>query len=403
MTGPLAGIKIIDMSNTLMGPYTTQILGDMGAEIIKIESLQGDPLRGAGHARHAGMGALFLNVNRSKRSIALDLKRKEARAVISRLIETADAFVYNLRPNAMGRLGLAYADVSAMNPRIVYAGLFGFGQDGPYADKPAYDDLIQAEVALPTLVGVSGGGEPRYVPAAIVDRGVAFAAVGAIVGALFHQLRTGEGQRVDIPMFETMAEFVLGDHLAGHTFEPPLGPMGYARTLSTDRRPFGTRDGFICVMIYTDDQWRKFYELTGRSPADDPRLRDMATRTRNIDALYGELAELLKEKSTAEWIQLFEAGGIPHARMKTLDDLLHDQHLEATKFFSLVDHPSEGLVRTMRFPSQWSVTQPMSSRQAPLFGQHTAEILREHGYNAQAIDALAAAKVTASANSGEPR
>ncbi|MGY3345323.1 crotonobetainyl-CoA:carnitine CoA-transferase CaiB-like acyl-CoA transferase [Bradyrhizobium sp. USDA 4459] len=235
--GPLKGIKVVDMTTVLMGPYATQMLGDYGADVIKVESLDGDVTRLIGPMRHTGMGPVFLNTNRSKRSICLDLKKPAGRDAVLRLLKDADVLVYNVRPQAMARLQLGYDVVSAINPRLVYAGVFGFGQDGPYAAKPAYDDLIQGATALPALMAQTGDGVPRYVPNALVDRIVGLTAVGAICASLVHRDRTGRGQRVDIPMFETMAGFVMGDHMGGLTYEPPLDKGGYARHLSRDRRP----------------------------------------------------------------------------------------------------------------------------------------------------------------------
>ena len=234
--GPLQGIKVIDMTTVLMGPYATQMLGDYGADVIKVESLDGDVTRQIGPTRHPGMGPVFLNTNRSKRSICLDLKKPAGRDAVLRLIETADVLVYNVRPQAMARLNLGYDVVAKINPRLIYAGVFGFGQDGPYAAKPAYDDLIQGATALPALMAQTADGVPRYVPNALVDRIVGLTAVGAICASLVDRERTGRGQRVDIPMFETMAGFVMGDHMGGLTYEPPLDKGGYARHLSPDRQ-----------------------------------------------------------------------------------------------------------------------------------------------------------------------
>src|SRR5262245_26006020 len=253
--GPLKGIKVIDMATVLMGPFATQALGDYGADVVKVEPPEGDGRRQIGPTRHAGMGPVFLNTNRSKRSICLDLKKPAGRDAVLRLLRTADVLVYNVRPQAMARLQLGYDVVSKVNPRLVYAGVFGFGQDGPYAAKPAYDDLIQGATALPALMAqTSEDGVPRYVPNALVDRIVGLTAVGAICASLVHRDRTGQGQRVDIPMFETMASFVMGDHMGGLTYDPPLDKDGYARHLSRDRRPYKTSDGYICVIVYNEDR-----------------------------------------------------------------------------------------------------------------------------------------------------
>ena len=284
--GPLKGIKIIDMTTVLMGPYAAQMLGDYGADVIKVESLEGDVTRLIGPARHPGMGPVFLNTNRSKRSIALDLKKPGGRDAVLRLLKTADVLIYNVRPQAMARLQLGYDVVAAVNPRLIYAGVFGFGQDGPYATKPAYDDLIQGATALPALMAQTGDGVPRYVPNALVDRIVGLTAVGAICASLVHRDRTGRGQRLDIPMFETMAGFVMGDHMGGLTYEPPLDKGGYARHLSRDRRPYKTADGHICVIVYNDKQWASFFEATGRDDLRrDPTFSTFAGRSTNINTV----------------------------------------------------------------------------------------------------------------------
>ena len=281
--GPLEGIKVIDMTTVLMGPYATQMLGDYGADVIKVEALDGDVTRLIGPTRHPGMGPVFLNTNRSKRSICLDLKKPAGRDAVLRLIASADVLVYNVRPQAMARLQLGYDVVAKINPRLIYAGVFGFGQDGPYAAKPAYDDLIQGATALPALMAQTSDGIPRYVPNALVDRIVGLTAVGAICASLVHRDRTGRGQRVDIPMFETMAGFVMGDHMGGLTYEPPLDKGGYARHLSRDRRPYKTSDGYICVIVYNDKQWENFFKATGR---DDLRARSQIRDLRRARRQY---------------------------------------------------------------------------------------------------------------------
>ncbi len=404
VAGPLEGVRIIDISTMLMAPYATQILGDMGADVIKVEAPGGDPIRGIGPLRNPAMGAIALHVNRSKRSIVLDLKRPEGIAAAKELVKGADVLVYNLRPQSMARLGLDYEAVSALNPGIIYAGLFGFGQDGPYAAKPAFDDLIQGAVAVPWLAHLADGGEPRYAPTAIVDRGVALWAVGQITGALYFRSRSGRGQKIDMPMFEMMASFVLGDHLAGEAFEPPLGAAGYVRMLNEHRHPFRTRDGFICAMIYTDRHWRAFFRALGREAEfdRDPRYLSMTTRTENIGALYGELAALLLTRTTDEWLDLFYAADVPAMPLHTLESLLADPHLAATGFFGHENHPTEGRLRTMAYPSAWSVTQPRGTRPVPRPGEHSVEVLREIGYSDERIEALIRSGATAVPAAGAP-
>ncbi|TDF83809.1 CaiB/BaiF CoA-transferase family protein [Pseudomonas sp. H9] len=396
MSGPLAGIRILDMTSVLMGPYATQILGDMGADVIKVEAPAGDSTRDIGVRRNPGMAAAFLHANRSKRSIVLDLKRAEGRVALLRLAADADVLIYNIRPQAMVRLGLDYADVAAVNPSILYVGVYGYGQQGPYAAKPAYDDMIQGAVALPTLAMLAGADEPRYVPSAMADRIVGMSAVSAVTAGLLHRERSGEGQRIDIPMFETMAQFVLGDHLGGLTFDPPQGPAGYARLLNPHRKPYRTRDGHLCVMLYNDKQWRAFFELIGRPEVmdSDPRFNTIGKRTEHIHALYAMVAEIIATRTSAEWTAALEAADIPVMPMHSIESLRDDPHLRAVGFFEPVEHPSEGCLTSMQVPSRWSKSQPGAGHPAPRLGQHSAQILREAGYSDAQIAALAAGGTT---------
>jgi len=387
--GPLEGVKVIDMTTVLMGPYATQMLGDYGAEVIKVESLEGDVTRLIGPTRHPGMGPVFLNTNRSKRSIALDLKKPGGRDAVLRLIKSADVLVYNVRPQAMARLQLGYDVVAGINSRLIYAGVFGFGQDGPYAAKPAYDDLIQGATALPALMAQTGDGVPRYVPNALVDRIVGLTAVGAICASLVHRDRTGRGQRLDIPMFETMAGFVMGDHMGGLTYEPPLDKGGYARHLSRDRRPYKTADGYICVIVYNDKQWQSFFQATGRDDLrSNPVFSTFAGRATNIDTVYAELARIFEARTTAEWLEELTRADIPVMPMHDLESILQDPHLVSTGFFPVVDHPSEGKIRSMKAPARWSDTPVETKRLAPRLNEHGCDILKEAGFSAEEIAGL---------------
>ena len=387
--GPLQGIKVLDMTTVLMGPYATQMLGDYGADVIKVESLEGDVTRLIGPSRHPGMGPVFLNTNRSKRSICLDLKKPAGREAVLRLIKSADVLVYNVRPQAMARLNLGYDIVAEINLRLIYAGVFGFGQDGPYAAKPAYDDLIQGATGLPALMAQTGDGTPRYVPNALVDRIVGLTAVGAICASLVDRERTGRGQRVDIPMFETMAGFVMGDHMGGLTYEPPLDKGGYARHLSRDRRPYKTSDGYLSVIVYNDKQWESFFKATGRDDLrSDPRFATFAARAVNIDLVYGELARIFETRSTAEWIELLNKADIPVMPMHDLQGILNDEHLVATGFFPVVQHPTEGPIRNMKVSANWSETKAEPVRLAPRLNEHGAEILLEAGFSREDIETM---------------
>lgn len=396
MSGPLCGVRVVDMTTVLMGPYATQILGDLGADIVKIEPPGGDGVRGIGPRRNEGMASIFLHANRSKRSVVLDLKQDEGREALLRLAATADVLIYNVRPQAMVRLGLDYETVAGVNPRILYVGVFGYGQKGPYASKPAYDDLIQGAVAFPALAQMAGADVPRYVPSAMADRIVGMSAANAVSAGLFHRERTGQGQNIDIPMFETMAQFVLGDHMCGHTFDPPIGPVGYARLLNEYRKPYVTKDGHLCVLLYNDKQWKTFFHLIGRPHVmeSDPRFCTIGKRTEHIRELYSMVADEMATRTSAEWTALLEAADIPVMPMNSIESLMNDPHLEAVGFFEIIEHPSEGRMRSMAVPSTWSNSQPQVTRQAPRLGEHSAEVLREAGYTSAEIDALAASGAT---------
>lgn len=387
--GPLAGLRILDLTSVLMGPYATSLLGDMGADVIKLESLEGDAIRQVGPSRSGEMGGMFMHANRSKRSIAVNLKAAAGRDIALRIAATSDVLIYNLRPQAMERLGLGYEAVAAVNPKIVYVGTFGFGQDGPYAERPAYDDLIQGAVGIPSLLAETGDGTPRYVPVNIADRVVGLHAVAAMLAAIRHRDLTGAGQRVDIPMFETMASFVLGDHLGGLSYDPPLDEGGYPRLLSRHRRPYRTADGYLCVVIYTDRHWRRFLEMTGHAEAlDDPRFASHANRIRNIDAITERVASIFEARTTAEWETLLLEADIPHMPLRTLRGMVEDEHLAAIGFFAPAEHPVEGNVLTMRVASRWSKTQPTPSGPAPRLGEHTEELLLEHGFSKAEVAAF---------------
>jgi len=388
--GPLAGVRIIDLTSVMMGPYATMILGDYGADVIKVESPDGDVMRHAAPMRHPGMGAMYLQGNRNKRSIVLDLKKANGREALLRLAAAADVLVHNVRPAAMARLRLGADDLLAVNPRIVYASLHGFGETGPYAGRPAYDDLIQGLTALPALTGQITG-EPRYSPATMADRIVGLNAVHAILAALFHRERSGEGQAIEIPMFETMAQFVLGDHMAGRSFDPPIGPPGYSRLLSPDRRPYQTSDGYICALVYSDKQWNAFFAKIGLADeADRDRLNSISARTRNYDFVYDWFSQMMKTRSTAEWMRFFAEADIPHAPLHDLDSLIDDPHLAEVGLIQSLEHPTEGTLRVAGPAATWSRTPPSIRTYPPSLGEHGREILREAGVAESEIAALIA-------------
>jgi crotonobetainyl-CoA:carnitine CoA-transferase CaiB-like acyl-CoA transferase len=393
MPGPLSGVKVLDLTTVVMGPFATQILAELGADVIKVEPHEGDNMRDVGPMKNRGMGHLYLHLNRGKRCLVLDLKQPQGREALMRLIPDTDVLVYNVRPQAMARLGLSYDDVRAVNPRIIYVGAYGYSQRGPYAAKAAYDDLIQGASGLPALNSEKGTQPPRYAPINLADRVTGLHAVYAVTTALFHRERTGRGQAVEVPMFESLAQFVLGDHLAGLSWEPPIGPTGYPRL--EHRRPYATKDGYLCVLVYNNKQWKAFLEAVGRPELmADSRFSTQAKRAEHIGEIYEFLAGLMRGRTTAEWLALLEAADIPVSPINSVEDVVSDPHLTASGFFSLEEHGSEGRQRSMRTPTDWSDSPPEALRPAPRLGEHSAEVLREAGYSDREIAELAQQGVT---------
>jgi len=297
--------------------------------------------------------------------------------------------VYNIRPQAMARLRLSYDEVQKVNPRIIYAGCFGYSQRGPYAAKAAYDDLIQGAAGIPALLKTQGAETPRYAPIIVADRSVGQQVASAVSAALYYREKSGKGQRVDVPMFEHLLQIVLGDHLGGYAFEPRHGEAGYARILAPDRRPYQTSDGYICTLIYNDKQWKAFFDVIGRPEMlSTPEFATQEARSQNYQRAYTMVAEELKKRTTAEWIEALERADIPVQRMNTIEDILADPHLAATGYFTLREHPSEGRIRTLAVPSEWSESQPEYRRHAPRLGEHTREILNEVGFSEKQITHL---------------
>jgi crotonobetainyl-CoA:carnitine CoA-transferase CaiB-like acyl-CoA transferase len=393
MPGPLHGVRVLDLTTVVMGPYATQILGDFGADVIKVEPLEGDVMRQAWPFRHPGMGSIYLNTNRNKRSVALDLKKPAALEACLAIARTADVLVYNIRPQAMARLGLAYEKVRSINEKIIYVGCFGFSQRGPYAAKAAYDDMIQGAAGIPWLLQKQGAAEPRYAPMIVADRSVGQQVASAVSAALYHREKTGKGQRVDVPMFEHLLQMILGDHLGGYTFEPQHGDPGYHRILAPDRRPYQTRDGYLCALVYNDKQWKAFFDVIGRP--EMLKQKEFATqeaRSQNYGPAYAFVAEEFKKRSTAEWLEALERADIPVQRMNSLDDIVADPHLAAIGYLRTVEHPSEGRIKTLGVPSEWSESPPEYRRHAPRLGEHTREVLKEAGLSDATIDQLIESK-----------
>ncbi len=390
VSGPLAGFTIIDMTSELAGPYAARMMGDLGANIVKVEPIQGDGQRNSGPARRRSMGSQFLHTNRSKRSIAIDLKNPAGREVLLTLCKTADVIIYNVRPLAMARLKLTYDDVAAVNARIVYCGICGYGSDGPYQDMPAYDDVIQGMTAMPALQAELTGGKPRYLPLNVVDRNSGLVLVQTVLAALLFREKTGQGQAVQLPLFETLAEYVLSEHLWGRTFEPPIGPMKSLRVMN--RWPLKTRDGYVCFWFARDSQYERFWDVIERSEMKaDKRFTTRVSRNEHLVEFLNTIEPELMKKDTDDWIILFRRADLPVMPMHTLETLMEDPHLRQVGFIRKVEHPSEGTLIATSVPSRWSKSKPSNNRHAPLIGEHTFEVLLEAGLAQAEIDSLVAA------------
>jgi len=394
MPGPLSGVRVVELTSVVLGPWACQLLADMGADVIKVEAPSGDTNRRLGAAHHPGMAALYLTCNRNKRSLVLDLKKDGAREALLRLIETADVFVHNNRPQVMEKLGLAYAAMREVNRRLIYCGSYGYGKRGPYGSKGALDDSIQSIAGI-AMLNERVLGEPRYLPTVIADKTTAITVVYSVVAALFHRERTGEGQEIEVPMFETMVNFVMVEHLWGQTFEPAMGPAGYVRLMSHHRRPYQTVDGYVAILPYMDAHWETFCRESGRLDLlEDPRFATLADRTQHIDDTYAETAKTMATRTTQEWLDIFEKTSVPINRVNTLDELIEDPHLRAVGFWQVVEHPTEGTLRMPAFPANFSATPADIRRHAPRLGEHSAELLREAGCTAEEIEALVVSGAT---------
>jgi crotonobetainyl-CoA:carnitine CoA-transferase CaiB-like acyl-CoA transferase len=374
--GPLVGVRVVDLTALVMGPYCTQVMADMGADVIKIEPPQGDDARYVSVGPAPGMSGVFVNVNRGKRSVVLDLQTEAGKTALRALIKDADVFIHSMRSKAVAKLGFGYHEVAAINPAIIYTNCYGYGRRGPERDRPAYDDTIQAECGLPA-VQEQLTGEANYVGTIIADKVAGLTALYATMMALFHRERTGEGQEVEVSMFETMASFILVEHANGAMFDPPLGPAVYPRTVAPNRKPYRTRDGHIAALIYNDKHWNAFIEAVRPAWASD-LYATLERRARHVDTIYGLVAETLAERTTDEWLVLFRELEIPAAAIHSPAALFDNPHLNAVGLFETVDTP-HGPVRFPGVPTWFSRTPGRVAGPAPELGADTAEVLGELG------------------------
>jgi len=389
-SGPLAGFQVLEIASMIFGPLAGQYLGDMGAEVIKLEPPEGDLTRSIGPRRSERMGAFFLTSNRSKRSIVVDLKRPEGRAILQRLVEKSDVLLHSMRTPAARRLGIDYESLAARQPGLVYCHVTGYGDDGLYGGRPAYDDIIQAASGLAMLQQVVGG-QPRFIPTIIADKISGVHAAYAIVLALMHRLRSGEGQQVDVAMFETMAAFNMLEHQWGYAFDPPIGTMGYLPVSSAARRPYRTLDGYLALLPYSNAHWQRFFELAGEPQImDDPRFASFAARQKHFREVWDEIERQVARKSNAEWLRLLTPEDVPFSVVNALEDLTMDPHLESVDFWQFAEHPTEGRLRMARNPLRMGASPPAITRLPPTLGQHSAEILGECGYAGAEVQSLVA-------------
>ena len=394
MSGPLSGLKVLELTSVVLGPWAAQTMADMGANVIKIEAPFGDSNRQLGASRNPGMAALYLSNNRNKRSLVLDLKQESARDALLTIVKDCDVFLHNNRPQVMTKLRLEYEDIKSVNENIIYCGTYGYSKDGPYGEKGALDDSIQAASGIAALNELVLG-EPRYLPTVVADKTTAITVVYSILAALFHRERTGVGQEVEVPMFETMVSFVMAEHIWGEVFEPKMGEAGYTRLMSHHRKPYKTKDGYIAVLPYMNNHWQTFCEKAEREDLiEDERFKDLSSRVKNIDDTYSETGKILATKTTQEWLDIFAETKVPVIVVNSLEDLFHDPHLEAVDFWQSYEHPTEGQLKMPGFPSKFSKTPASIRKHAPKLGEHSKEILAEAGIDEETINKMVDSKAT---------
>ena len=392
-TGPLAGVRILDLSTVVLGPYATQLLGDMGADVVKVENGTGDIMRHAGPSPAPGMGAIYMGCNRNKRAILLDLKSEDGMEALRRLVKRSDVFFTNVRMDGLRRLGLGYDELRKIREDLIYVHCAGYGAGGKHEGKPAYDDLIQAGSGIADLFHVRDGGPPRYMPALMADKVSGLHAAYAVIAGLYAKAISGRGQFIEAPMLEAFTAFNMVENLYGHTFIPPMAQMAYTRSSSPNRMPYPTKDGFIGIMPYSDIQWKTFFELGGRPEimTADPRFSTYTARTVNIGALYQLVGEVAATKTTDEWLALLEEADIPAARCATLPEVLEDEHLRGTGFIHERQHPAGFPYIALEHPVKFAGTPADIRREPPLLGEHTIEVLKELGFGDADAERIAAA------------
>ncbi|MBT4109878.1 MAG: CoA transferase [Pelagibacterales bacterium] len=377
---PLEGVKVLDLTTVIMGPFTTQVLGDFGADIIKIEDPNGDMTRDIGPSKTSKMSSMFLGVNRNKRSLVLNLKKPEAKAALWKLIEGADIIVHNIRPQKIAALGFDPDTVLSKNPKIIYVGLHGYREDGPYGGLPAFDDVIQGQS------GIAGAFETRdgkasLVPTVMADKSVGLMASTGLLAAYIQRLKTGKGSYLEVSMFEGMVGYTLIEHHYGATFVPPLDQIGYPRALSPNRKPYQSADGYICILPYTNQQWINFFKIIKRPELlKDKRYSSVKERSKDINFLYEIVGQSIINKTNKEWTELLKKYEIPHGLVNRLEDLKDDPHLKELNFFRPYNHPTEGALEVPDSAFRFNRESLPVRRHQPKLGEHSNDILKEAGF-----------------------